>query len=355
MTTIKNLDMLMSRSFYFQDIMSNITNTTTNHSNSQSAVDKFLNLDHQTVSKCFYLWLIRQNNNDYIGLSKNTDLYKNNPTFQIDDRCYILFEWDKLLVSFDTNMERSPLVDEYLQVKIYCCGNRELIDKSYLRNLNAFVTEYSGYKFRELSRYFCSIEFEIQDCAEIFQEYHHNVDQHLPTFYQTVYQMADNVGMDLREEYIIHNDAQNYLIKTMKLDYERKNPFRAKRNSVTTYPKYCIDFEIKSIHGILVKEKGQKYHSIPFCREAVYIRDCNFYLTMSKAVEAAQKTVEKDTEEMRKEYDCFINEYEDFLNTLEQNLNTILASFRERSLTIYGKQKRELENSYLANQDSEVI
>lgn len=143
MTTIKNLDTLISRFFYFQYIMQNTTNTTTNHSNSLSAVDKFLNLDHQTVSKYFYLWLIRQNNNDYIGLSKNTDLYKNNPTFQIDDRCYILFEWDKLLVSFDTNMERSPLVDEYLQVKIYCCGNRELIDKSYLRNLNTFVTEYS--------------------------------------------------------------------------------------------------------------------------------------------------------------------------------------------------------------------
>ena len=329
-------------------------NTTTNYSNAQSDVSEFSNLDHKTASKCFYLWLIRQNNNDYIELSKNTDLYKNCPTFLINDRCYVLFEWDKLLVSFDTNMERSPLVDEYLQVKIYCCGNRELIDKSYLRNLNAFITEYSGYKFRELSRSFRSIEFGVLDCDEIFQEYH-NVDQHLPVFYQTIYEMADDVTMNLREEYIIHNDAQNYLIKTMKLDYERKNPFRAKRNSSDQYPKYRINFKVEPINGILVKEKSQKYHSIPFCREAAYIRDCNLYLTMRKAVETAQKTVEKDTEEMRKEYDCFMNEYEDFLNTLEQNFNTILLSFKKRSLTIYKKQKSELEKSYLANQDIQVI
>lgn len=65
--------------------------------------------------------------------------------------------------------------------------------------------------------------------------------------------------------------------------------------------------------------------------------------------------VEKDTEEMRKEYDCLINEYNDFLNTLEQNFNTLLSRFKERSLTILQKQKRELERSYLNNQDIEVI
>ena len=334
--------------------MSNTANTITNNSNPQSAVSKISNLDHKTVSKCFYLWLIRQNNNDYIGLSKNTDLYRNNPTFLIDDRCYILFEWDKLLVSFDTNMERSPLVDEYLQVKIYCCGNRELIDKSYLRNLNAFINEYSGYKFRKPSLSFRFINFELQDCDEIFQGYH-NVDQHLPVFYQTIYEMVDDVTMDLREEYIIHNNVQNYLIKTMKLDYERKNPFLAKRNSADQYPKYCINFKVEPINGILVKEKSQKYYSIPFCREAVYINDINIYLTMKQAVESAQKTVEKETEKMRKEYECFINEYEDFLNTLEQNFNTILTSFKARSLTIYQKQKNELEKSYLSNQDVQIV
>ena len=65
--------------------------------------------------------------------------------------------------------------------------------------------------------------------------------------------------------------------------------------------------------------------------------------------------VEKDTEEMRKEYDCLINEYNDFLNTLEQNFNTLLSRFKEHSLTILQKQKRELERSYLNNQDIEVI
>ena len=58
---------------------------------------------------------------------------------------------------------------------------------------------------------------------------------------------------------------------------------------------------------------------------------------------------------MRKEYDCFINEYNDFLNTLEQNFNTLLSSFKDRFLTILQKQKRELERSYLNNQDIEVI
>ena len=327
-------------------------NAKINHSNSQSAVSKISNLDNKTVSKCFYLWLIRQNNNDYIGLSKNTDTYLYNPTFLIDARSYILFESDKLLVSFDTNMERSPLIDGSLQVKIYCCGNSNFIAERYLKSLIDFIDEYSRYKFSELS--FSSIKFEFQDCDEIFQEYH-NVDQHLPVFYQTIGEMADDVTMDLGEEYIINNSVQNYLIKTMGLNYERKNPFRAKRNSAEQYPKYCINFKVEPINGILVKEKSQKYHSIPFCREAVYIRDCNLYLTIKKAVEAAQKTVEKHTEEMRKEYEVFINEYEDFLNTLEQNFNTILSHFKERSLTIYEKQKRELEKSYLADQDITII
>ena len=324
----------------------------TNYSNLNPAMSKISNLDNKTVSKCFYLWLIRQNNNDYIGLSKNTDTYLYNPTFLIDARSYILFESDKLLVSFDTNMERSPLIDGSLQVKIYCCGNSKFIDERYLKSLIGFIDEYSRYKFGELS--FSSIKFEFQDCDEIFQDYH-NVDQHLPVFYQTIGEMADDVTMDLGEEYIINNSVQNYLIKTMGLNHERKNPFRAKRNSTEQHPKYCVNFKVEPINGILVKEKSQKYHSITFCREAVYIRDCNLYLTMKKAVEAAQKTVEKDTEEMRKEYDCLISEYNDFLNTLEQNFNTILSHFKERAFSISQKQKRELERSYLNNQDIEVI
>lgn len=36
-------------------------------------------------------------------------------------------------------------------------------------------------------------------------------------------------------------------------------------------------------------------------------------------------------------------------------INTLLSRFKERSLTILQKQKRELERSYLSNQDIEVI
>ena len=193
--------------------------------------------------------------------------------------------------------------------------------------------------------------------------------------------------MDLSEEYIIHNKFQNYLIKTMKLDHKRKNPFRPKRNSAHQYPKYDINFKVEPINGILVKEiSGSDYRSIPFDRKDDHF-DFDIYPTIKKAFSKAQKVVEKDTEEMRKEYDCLINEYSDFLNTLEQNFNTILSSlkvqtsaltqrqqrelekflnkeqnfdtllshFKERAFSISQKQKRELDRSYLNNQDIDVI
>lgn len=357
---------------------------TTNPFYPQLTMSESSELDSQTVLKCLYLWLIRQNNNDYIGLSKNTSLHIFMPTFLIDDRCYILLEKSKILLSFDGNIERTPLVDGCLQVKIYCCGNKKQFDERYLKDLNDLVAGCSLYRFPKLS---CrSINLEFQDCDEILQEYH-NVDQHLPTFYKINYESSDDVTMDLSEEYIIHNKFQNYLIKTMKLDHKRKNPFRPKRNSAHQYPKYDINFKVDPINGILVKENsGSDYRSIPFDRNDNHF-DFDIYPTRKKAFDKAQRIVEKHTEEMRKEYDCLINEYNDFLNTLEQNFNTILSSlkdqtsaltqrqqrelekslnkeqdfntllshFKERAFSISQKQKRELDRSYLNNQDIDVI
>ena len=355
----------------------------------QFTMSEFSELDSQTVLKCFYLWLIRQNNNDYIGLAKNTSLHIFMPTFLIDDHCYILLEKDKLLLSFDSNMERTPLIDGGLQVKIYFYGNKELLKEKLehsFKNLYDLVVGVSLNKFPKL--YYNSINFDFQNCDEIFQEYH-NVDQLIPTFYKAYYDGSDDVTMDLSEEYIIHNKFQNYLIKTMKLDHKRKNPFRPKRNSANQYHKYSINFKVEPINGILMKRESENYCSVPFGRKDTEAHHLNFdiYLTRKKAFDKAQKVVEKDTEEMRKEYDCLINEYNDFLNTLEQNFNTILSSlkdqtsaltqrqqrelekflnkeqnfdtllsrFKERSLTILQKQKRELERSYLNNQEIDVI
>lgn len=332
--------------------MTNAKKNTINNPISQSAVSKFSKLDRQTVLKCFYLWLIRQNNNDYIGLAKNTSLHQLTPTFLIDDRCYILLENSKILLSFDSNIERTPLVDGNLQVKIYCCGNIKRIDEYFVTNLNDLVASCSLYRFPELS---CSsINLEFQDCDEIFQEYH-NVDQHIPTFYQINYDGSDDVTMDLSEEYIIHNNFQNYLIKTMGLDHKRKNPFRPKRNSANQYHKYSINFKVEPINGILIKENSADYKVIAFNREKVHHLEFDIYPTRKKAFDKAQKVVEKDTEEMRKEYDCLISEYNDFLNTLEQNFNILLSHFKERAFSISQKQKRELDRSYLSDQDIQVV
>lgn len=62
----------MSRFLYFKDIMVNTMKNATNPFYPQLTMSKFSKLDSQTVEKCFYLWLIRKNNNDYIGLAKNT-------------------------------------------------------------------------------------------------------------------------------------------------------------------------------------------------------------------------------------------------------------------------------------------
>ena len=377
----------MSRFFIFLRYYGNTMKNATNPFYPQLTMSEFSELDSQTVLKCFYLWLIRQNNNDYIGLAKNTSLYIFTPTFLIDDHCYILLGKDKLLLSFDSNMERTPLIDGYLQVKIYFYGNKELLKEQLehsFKNLYELIVGVSLNKFPKL--YCNSINFDFQNCDEIFQEYH-NVDQHLPTFYQINYESSDDVTMDLSEEYAIHNKFQNYLTKTMKLDHKRKNPFRPKRNSAHQYPKYDINFKVEPIKGILVKEQsGSDYRSIPFDRNDHHF-DFDIYPTRKKAFSKAQKVVEKDTEEIRKEYDCLINEYNDFLNTLEQNFNTILSSlkdqtaaltkrqqrelekflnkeqnfdtllsrFKERSLTILQKQKRELERSYLNNKEIDVI
>jgi hypothetical protein len=376
----------MSRFFIFKDIMANTKNNTINNPIQQSASSKFSKLDSQTVAKCFYLWLIRQNNNDYIGLAKNTRLLEFTPTFWIDERCYILLEKAKCLLSFDGNIERTPLVNECLQIKVYFCGNREKIDERSLTRLNYLIYCCWFNKFSQSS--YNSINLEFQDCDEMLLEYH-NVDQLIPTFYKAYYDGSDDVTMDLSEEYIIHNKFQNYLIKTMKLDHKRKNPFRPKRNSANQYHKYSINFKVEPINGILMKRESENYCSVPFGRKDTEAHHLNFdiYLTRKKAFDKAQKGVEKDTEEMRKEYDCLINEYNDFLNTLEQNFNTILSSlkdqtsaltqrqqrelekflnkeqnfdtllsrFKERSLTILQKQKRELERSYLNNQEIDVI
>lgn len=106
-----------------------------------------------------------------------------------------------------------------------------------------------------------------------------------------------------------------------------------------------------------MKRESENYCSVPFGRKDTEAHHLNFdiYLTRKKAFDKAQKVVEKDTEEMRKEYEVFINEYEDFLKTLEQNFNTILSHFKERAFTISQKQKRELDRSYLNNQDIDVI
>ena len=103
--------------------------------------------------------LIRQNNNDYIGLARNTSLSQLIPTFLIDGRCYILLEKSKILLSFDVNIEHTPLVDGCLQVKIYCCGNIERIDEYYFTNLNDLVAGYSLYRFPELSCSSINLEF----------------------------------------------------------------------------------------------------------------------------------------------------------------------------------------------------
>lgn len=327
---------------------------TTNHSNSQPAMSKFSKLDSQTVAKCFYLWLIRQNNNDYIGLAKNTRLLEFTPTFWIDERCYILLEKAKCLLSFDGNIERTPLVNECLQVKVYFCGNREKIDERSLTRLNYLVDCCWFNKFSQSS--YNSINLEFQDCDEMLLEYH-NVDQLIPTFYKAYYDGSDDVTMNLSEEYTIHNSFQNYLIKTMELDHKRKNPFRPKRNSANQYHKYSINFKVEPINGILMKRESENYCSVPFGRKDTEAHHLNFdiYLTRKKAFDKAQKVVEKDTEEMRKEYEVFINEYEDFLKTLEQNFNILLSHFKERSLIIYKKQKSELDRSYLNNQDINVV
>lgn len=373
----------MSRFFIFKDITVNTMKNATNPFYPQLTMSDFSKFDSQTVEKCFYLWLIRKNNNDYVGLAKNTNTYMFNPAFLIDNWYYILPSKAKLMLSFDTNFERTPLINKCLQVKIYFYGSRDRFDENYLEKLKAFVGECLWYKFPELS--YGEIDFEFHNCDEIFQEYH-NVDQYLPTFYQIHYVGSDDVTMDLRKERAIHDKFQNCLIKTMKLNHKRRNPFKAKRNSTFQYPKYHINFKVEAINGILVKDE-RDYCSIPFDRKESHHREFRVYPTRKKAFSKAQKVVEKDTEEMRKEYDCFINEYNDFLNTLEQNFNTILSSFKdqtstltqrqqrelekflnkeqnfntllshfkERFLTISQKQKRELDRSYLNSQDIEVI
>lgn len=53
----------------------------------------------------------------------------------------VTFYWKKSkpLLSFDANIERTPLINKCLQVKIYFYGNRERIDERDLERLNYLV------------------------------------------------------------------------------------------------------------------------------------------------------------------------------------------------------------------------
>ena len=216
----------------------------------QLTMSDFSKLDSQTVEKCFYLWLIRKNNNDYVGLAKNTNTYIFNPAFLIDNWYYILPSKAKLMLSFDTNFERTPLINKCLQVKIYFYGSRDRFDESYLKKLKVFVGECLWYKFPELS--YGEIDFEFHNCDEIFQEYH-NVDQLLPIFYQINYVGSDDVTMDLHKERAIHDKFQNCLIKTMKLDHKRRNPFKAKRNSLSNIQNITLILKLRRLMEFLRK------------------------------------------------------------------------------------------------------